>query len=176
MTYSFSSFSLHGVINSQVLKIIKEMFALYTCELLKEGSRKPGVLCICRIIFDEKYAIDTEFVPTGILSRVSPVSWPRPRWPLAPLASPGHKSCNRPVTQPKLNGLSRNFSFFDLRSQMLTFVNAVNVPTVMWRPLWLSRTRSHSQFEKVCNVSFYRTLTWNKARAHKRCNCIADEI
>ena len=72
-------FITHGVINSQVLKIIKEMFALYTCELLKEGSRKPGVLCICRIIFDEKYAIDTEFVPAGILSHVSPVSWPRPR-------------------------------------------------------------------------------------------------
>ena len=72
-----------GVINSQVLKIIKEMFAHYTCELLLESSRKPGVLCIHlpKYLMRNMQSIQNlsllGYFPKSHLSPDS--SWPRPR-------------------------------------------------------------------------------------------------
>lgn len=92
-------------------------------------SQKPGVLCICRIIFDEKYAIDTEFVPAGILSPVSPVSWPCPRWPLASLgfswlllATSHVTACNPAKTELAWVAISL-FSILDLRCLPLSMLS-----------------------------------------------------
>ena len=165
LTYYFSSFVFQGCYQLTILlKIIKEMFALYTCELLLEFSRKAEVFCIHlpnNIWWEicNRYRICPCWDTFPSKSHLSPVSsWPRPRWPLAP---PGHKTCNCCCNPAKTEHPESQFLFLDLRS-LMSNLSPCQRPLCHVKTIVTKSQRSLSQLEKVCkrcNVSCYLNLT-----------------